>query len=139
VLEQAVGVVQLWVHITRQQEGNLNVSIGAGAVVKDSLIYAFPGDRLIFGAYSAESLTLSAISLKTGEVGRMIFTNKEWYSSNDLVGIADEAYVQSSWSAISQEDMVITFWVQDSRTNYAFSLKTGAFLWKTEPQTYVDA
>jgi outer membrane protein assembly factor BamB len=103
------------------------------------MIYAFPSDRIIFGAYSSESLTLSAISLKRGEEGRMLFTNKEWYSPNDLVGIGGEAYVQSSWSAISQEDLVITFWVKDSRTNYAFSLENGEFLWKTSPQTYADA
>ncbi|MCL1977974.1 MAG: PQQ-binding-like beta-propeller repeat protein [Candidatus Bathyarchaeota archaeon] len=118
---------------------NFNVSIGAGTVLNGSILYAFPYDRVVVGAYSSERIILSAISLKPGEEGRMIFTNKEWYSPNDLVGIAGEAYVQSQWSAISQEDLVITFWVKDSRTNYAFSLENGGFLWKTDPQIYADA
>jgi hypothetical protein len=56
-----------------------------------------------------------------------------------LESIATESYTQSQWSAISQEDMVITFWVKNSRIHYAFSLETGKYLWKTQPQTYADA
>ncbi|MCL1965864.1 MAG: PQQ-binding-like beta-propeller repeat protein [Candidatus Bathyarchaeota archaeon] len=116
---------------------DLNVSIGAGTVITGSMVYAFPEDRIIYGRATTESITLSAISLKEGEKGRVIFKNETWVSPQDLESV--DLYGQSTWSAISQEDMVITFWVKNSRINYAFSLETGKFMWKTDPQTYADA
>jgi outer membrane protein assembly factor BamB len=118
---------------------DLNVSIGAGVTLTGSIIYAFPEDRIIVGRFTAQNITLSAVSLKPGEEGRRIFTNENWHSPDSLESIATETYTQSTWSAISQEDYVITFWVKSSRVNHAFSLETGKHMWSGSPQIYADA
>jgi hypothetical protein len=116
---------------------DLNVSIGAGNVITGTMIYAFPLDRIIYGRATTEDITLSAISLKPGEEGRILFKDETWTSPQDLESV--DLYGQSTWSAISQEDYVITFWVKNSRIHYAFSIETGKYMWKGSPQTYADA
>ncbi|MDR2700689.1 MAG: PQQ-binding-like beta-propeller repeat protein [Nitrososphaerota archaeon] len=123
---------------------DLNVSIGAGTVLTGNLIYAFPMDRVVVGSTGnmpgvGQNITLSAISLKPGEAGRLLFKNVIWDAPNSFQDIQYESYRQSDWTAISQEDEVIVYWEKNTRVNYAFSLKTGGFLWKTAPQSYANS
>jgi hypothetical protein len=115
---------------------DLNVSIGAGKVLTGSIVYAFPEDRVIFGSTTGGTITLSAISLEKNSKGHVLFQNEAY----TLPDAKDDPNGTFSWSAISQEDMVITSWVKNSRYHYAFSLETGKYMWRTqEQQSYADA
>jgi len=115
---------------------DLNVSIGAGTVLTGAIVHVFPEDRIIYGSTTGGTVTLSAISLKEGEEGRVLFKNEAYV----LPDANDDPNGTFSWSAISQEDMVITTWVKNSRYHYAFSLENGKYLWRTqEQQSYADA
>ena len=114
---------------------DLNVSIGTGAIT-GSLVVAFPEDRVIYGSTTGGTITLSAISLKAGEQGRVLFRNEAY----TLPDANEDPNGTFSWSAVSKEDYVITSWVKNSRMHYAFSLETGKYMWKTqEQQSYADA
>jgi hypothetical protein len=128
--------VQGVVYNATERGYDLNVSIGTGTVLTGSLVYAFPEDRLIYGSTTGGTITLSAISLKEGEKGRVLFKNEAY----ELPDARDDPNGTFSWSAISQEDRVITAWVKNSRYHYAFSLETGKNMWRTqEQQSYADA
>jgi len=123
---------------------NLNVSIGAGKVLMGGIIYAFPEDRVVVGSTGnmpgvGQNITLSAISLKSNEKGRLLFENVLWEAPNTFQDIRYESYRQSDWTAVSQENQIIVYWEKNTRINYAFSLETGRYLWKTEPQSYADS
>jgi hypothetical protein len=128
--------VQNVVYNATERGYDLNVSIGAGTVLTGSLVFAFPEDFLVFGSTTGGTITLSAISLKEGEKGRVLFKNEAY----TLPDANDDPNGTFSWSAISQEDRVITTWVKNSRYHYAFSLVTGKYMWRTqEQQSYADA
>ena len=131
--------VQARVYDATERGYDLNVSIGTGAALTGNIIYAFPEDRIIIGRFTKDNITLSAINLKEDSKGQMIFSNINWQAPDKLESIEAETYTQSTGSAISQEDYVITFWVKNSRINYAFSLETGKYMWAGTQQTYADA
>ncbi|MCL1970481.1 MAG: PQQ-binding-like beta-propeller repeat protein [Candidatus Bathyarchaeota archaeon] len=115
---------------------DLNVSIGAGTVLTGSIVSVLPEELIVVGSTTGGTVTLSAISLKTGEKGRVLFKNEAY----KLPDADDDPNGTFSWSAISYEDRVITTWVKNSRYHYAFSLETGKYMWKTqEQQSYADA
>ena len=118
---------------------DVNVSIPANPASMGSVIYAFPGDRLIGGNVSTAGVTLWGLSLKPGQEGTVLFTNTwaapaEW---KDLT--VANSIGQAGWTAFSIEDKVATYWTKENRVNYAFSLETGKYLWETDSQDYKDA
>jgi len=104
-----------------------------------SILTVFPTDRVIVGSATTEAVTLSAISLKYGEEGRMIFSNAAWSAPPIWKDITSVSGSQSGWATFSQEEYVGIYWTKENRVNYAFSLETGQFLWEAESQIYADA
>lgn len=118
---------------------DLNISVPADPASKGSIIYAFPGDRLIGGNVSSAGVTLWGLSLEPGKEGTVLFSNMwtappEW---KDLT--VSNSIGQAGWTAFSLEDMVATYWTKENRVSYAFSISNGTFLWETTPQDYKDA
>jgi hypothetical protein len=118
---------------------DINVSIGAGITLTGSIITAFPTDRVIVGRANENDVTLSALSLKSGEEGRVLFSNVSWGAPADWKDLFTSTMLQTVWATFSQEDYVGIFWVKELRIHYAFSLETGRYLWQTAPQIYADA
>ncbi len=119
---------------------DLNVSI-SGSIPSTTILQVYPGDRLIGGNYtvgaaSGNGITLWGINLAPGSEGSVLFS-KTWAAPASWANLAGT--MQSYFTAYSQEDYVATFWAKEETTNYGFSLKTGEYLWKTEPQNYADA
>ncbi|MGD6934858.1 MAG: PQQ-binding-like beta-propeller repeat protein [Candidatus Bathyarchaeia archaeon] len=119
---------------------DLNVSI-SGSIPSTSILQVYPGDRIIGGNYtvgapSGNGITLWGIDLSAGHEGTVLFS-KTWNAPADWANLAGT--MQSYFTAYSQEDYVGVFWAKEERINYGFSLKTGDYLWKTEPQYYADA
>jgi outer membrane protein assembly factor BamB len=118
---------------------DLNVSVPANTASMGSILYAFPGDRVIGGNVSTAGVTLWGLSLQAGHEGAVLFSNTwtapaEW---KDLT--VANSIGQAGWTAWSQEDMVATYWTKENRQSYAFDLTTGKYLWVTAPQDYKDA
>jgi hypothetical protein len=114
---------------------DINVSI-SGAIA-GSIINVFPTDRVIVGEVVMDKgVTLSAFSLKSGEIGRALFKDVFWAAPSIWLDITTR---QTGWAAFSEEDMIAVYWTKENRVHYAFSLETGRFLWETAPQVYADA
>ncbi|MDR2700343.1 MAG: PQQ-binding-like beta-propeller repeat protein [Nitrososphaerota archaeon] len=114
---------------------DLNVSISTP--LTGNIMTVFPADRVIVGRANVEDVTLSAISLKSGEVGRLLFTNERWSSPSVWQDLMMGS--QTGWMTYSIDDYVAIYWAKEIRVHYAFSLENGKFLWATEPQIYADA
>ncbi|MCL1977902.1 MAG: PQQ-binding-like beta-propeller repeat protein [Candidatus Bathyarchaeota archaeon] len=104
-----------------------------------SIITAFPTDRIIVGSASDEAIILSAISLKSGDEGRMLFQDVTWPAPPIWKDITSAGASQAGWAAFSQVEYVGVYWTKENRVNYAFSLETGKFMWQADPQIYADA
>ena len=114
-----------------------NVTIPTG--LPGGTLKMFYGDRVIGGLANTTRVILWGLSLKEGEVGKLLFTNTWnapafWYEGNVTV-----SGFGGGWIAWSQQDKVGVLYVKETRENYAFSLENGQFLWKTEPEHYLNA
>jgi len=117
---------------------DLNVSLPGITSSIGSLLVAFPEDRLIYGNYSAQGVTLTGISLDPKNLGTILFDRKTWQAPEEWQGLTTSGS-QSGWTSFSKDDYVAILWTKENRVNYAFSLETGAYMWKSEPQNYADA
>jgi outer membrane protein assembly factor BamB len=113
---------------------DLNVSI---PTLTGSLTTAFPEDRVIVASVTASRVMLSSISIKPGEVGRVLFKEVTWAAPSVWQDLSIGR--QGGWAAYSQEDKVAVYWTKENRVHYGFSIETGQFLWETKPQIYADA
>ncbi len=102
---------------------------------------AYVGDRIILSAVSYDNVTLWGFDVSNdASFGQLLFNKvnaaptewKEGFITISSIG-------QAGWCAWSQPDLVGVFFSKENRVHYAYSLDTGAYLWKTEPQTYADA
>ena len=102
-------------------------------------IVVFPEDRAVFANVTVNGVTLSSVSLAASDFGRMIYANKNWSESSwqTLTTISDSSG-QSGWAAFSNDPYVGVYWMKEQRINYVFDLKTGNFLWKSEPHVAID-
>ncbi|MCL1976639.1 MAG: PQQ-binding-like beta-propeller repeat protein, partial [Candidatus Bathyarchaeota archaeon] len=116
---------------------DLNVSLPINGNLTGSILTVFPEDRVIVGRANSDNVTLSAINLKPGYEGQILFENVNWPAPSVWKDLS--AGMQSGWMTYSQEDMVAIYWAKEIRVHYAFSLETGKYLWATEPQIYADA
>jgi len=103
-----------------------------------SIVTAFPTDRIIYGNHSNAGMTLTGISLDPENAGAPIFTRRTWAGNNDWADVRVNS-MQYGWAAFSNDPYVAVFWTNLDRVNYAFSLDTGRFMWKTESQHFADA
>jgi outer membrane protein assembly factor BamB len=104
-----------------------------------SITAVFPTDRIIMSTVTTEEIVLSAISLKYGNEGRILFSDVTWRAPAIWQDITVVGASQAGWATFSQEEYVGIYWTKENRVNYAFSLETGQFLWEAEPQIYADA
>ncbi|MCL1976495.1 MAG: PQQ-binding-like beta-propeller repeat protein, partial [Candidatus Bathyarchaeota archaeon] len=119
---------------------DLNVSLPINGNLTGSILTVFPEDRVIVGRVTVDNVTLSAINLKPGYAGQILFENVNWPAPSVWQDITVVGSIgQAGWGAFSQEDYVAVYWTKENRVHYAFSLKTGEFLYKTDPQNYADA
>jgi hypothetical protein len=113
---------------------DLNVSVPA---MTGSLTTAFPEDRVIVVSVNADRVILSSISIKPGDVGRVLFKDVTWQAPAVWQDLSIGR--QGGWAAYSIEDKVAVYWTKENRVHYGFSLETGQYLWATDPQIYADA
>jgi outer membrane protein assembly factor BamB len=92
-------------------------------------------DRIVGLSYSTAGVNLWALGLKSGQEGTLLFNTTwnapaEWAAGN----------VTIAWAATSDEakNGVLILAVKESRRHYGFSVETGAYLWVTEPRSYLD-
>jgi hypothetical protein len=135
VTKDKIGMAESWgsqiqgVSYNATERGyDLNVSISTP--LTGSILTVFPLNRVIVGLITVNGVSLSAISLKSGEEGRLLFQNVFWPAPNVWQTITVTGSSQSGWAAFSQEDMVAVYWTKENRVNYAFSLETGQFYGK---------
>jgi outer membrane protein assembly factor BamB len=101
---------------------------------------AFVKDRVILSTVSYNNVQIWAFNVKPGYEGQLLYNKvnaapSEWKAGSMTIS----SIGQAGWCAWSQPDMVGVFFSKENRVHYAYSLTTGEFLWKTEPQTYADA
>ncbi|MGD6932854.1 MAG: hypothetical protein ACQCN5_01455 [Candidatus Bathyarchaeia archaeon] len=137
-MSESWGSQTLGVTYNATQRGyDINVSI-TGNLPSFNILKVFPGDRVIGGNSSAAGVTLWGISLASGSVGTVLFSNT-WTAPSTWKDITIDGMGQAGWGAFSKDEHVAIFWTKENRINYAFSLDNGQFLWQTEPQIYSDA
>jgi hypothetical protein len=118
-------------------ERGYDINVSISGTITGTVITGFPMDRVIIGSAATDRVVLSAISIKPGDEGRVLFKDVTWKPPAVWQELTFGS--QSSWSAVSQEDYVAVFWAKELRINYAFSLENGQFLWESAPQIYADA
>ena len=74
-----------------------------------------------------------AFSLKPGQEGTLLY-NTTWKAPTDWV----EGSQSINWVATDLTTNVGLLWSKELRQFHAFSLATGAYLWKTDSETYLD-
>ncbi len=118
------------------------VSYGWFGPTYDNLTIAksFVKDRVILTTVSYTDVKIWAFSVKPGSEGTLLFNKvnaapTEWAEGS----ITISSIGQAGWCAWSLPDKVGVFFSKENRVHYAYSLETGAYLWKTEVQTYADA
>lgn len=100
-------------------------------------VAAYSFDNMIFGSTSqafpgasGPTITSWAISTKIGDEGRTVFKNT-WTTDNQNGNIT-WVFCDTAW-----EDDVFIISAKETRDYYGFSLTTGQFLWKTDPEGYL--
>ncbi|PVX25914.1 MAG: hypothetical protein CW691_03120 [Candidatus Bathyarchaeum sp.] len=74
-------------------------------------------------------IALWAIDITPGNEGDLIF---------DTMWTPEPGNVTYLWSGASLDDEVFVISAKETRIHYGFNLNTGALLWETEPQPYLD-
>jgi outer membrane protein assembly factor BamB len=121
------------INATRGYDWNVSIPLGLPGSVAH---YSF--DNRVFGSTSfafpsatGPTLTSWAISTKKGSEGQLIF-NKTWTVPQEF---ANANWV---WCDISFDDGIFIISCKESLRFYGFSLDTGAYLWQTEPESYLQ-
>jgi hypothetical protein len=145
VTKDKIGMAESWgsqiqgVSYNATERGyDINVSLPINHNI-GTIIAAFPTDRIIVSTVTTDEIVLSAISLKYGKEGSILFSDVTWKAPSIWKDITVVGASQAGWAAFSQEDYVAIYWTKENRVNYAFSLENGQFLWDAEPQIYADA
>jgi hypothetical protein len=125
---------------TRGYDKNVTISLpGATSTASiGSLLMAYPEDRIIYGNYSAAGVSLTALSLDPENFGTTLFARVFSAAPDDWARLTTSG-TQSGCTSFSQEDQVAILWTKENRVNYAYSLKDGKYMWKTDSQNYADA
>jgi outer membrane protein assembly factor BamB len=91
------------------------------------------GDRVIGADISTTEVTIWGLSLEPGQEGNLLFKNT-WNAPTDWAA----GNVSIGWEIASLEDRVGVLWSKEERQFYGFSLETGEYLWKTDPEPYLN-
>jgi hypothetical protein len=92
------------------------------------------GDKIVGGDVSTTQVVSWALSLKQGQEGSTVYAPKTWNAPADWAA----GNVTVSWAGGSLTEKVFLVWDKETREWYGFSTETGNYLWKTEPQWYLD-
>jgi outer membrane protein assembly factor BamB len=92
------------------------------------------GDKVVGGAVTTTNVVSWALSLEDGSEGRRVYNTKTWNAPSEWAS----GNLTVSWAGSSIEDNVFVVWVKETREHYGFSTETGEYLWKTDPQFYLD-
>jgi len=92
------------------------------------------GDKIVGGDVSTTQVVSWALSLKQGQEGSTVYAPKTWNAPADWAA----GNVTVSWAGGSLTEKVFLVWDKETREYYGFSTETGNYLWKTEPQWYLD-
>jgi outer membrane protein assembly factor BamB len=110
-----------------------NVTIPTG--LPGSVQLALFDDKVVGGSVSVTEVTSWGLNLNAsrGNIGAELFRESwdapaEWVAEN----------VTASWAGASIEEGVFVVWIKEHTQYYGFSTNTGKYLWKTEPQYYLD-
>jgi hypothetical protein len=74
-------------------------------------------------------VALWSISLEPGKQGTLLY-NTSWTPPQTDLFIA--------WGDAGLSEGVFTLWAKETRQSFGFNLDTGAYLWDTESQPYLD-
>jgi hypothetical protein len=112
---------------------NVSIPLGLpGAVCQYSFNDSILGSTSsAFPGATGPTLTSWAISTKTATAGHLIF-NTSWTCPSDF---ADATWV---WSDVSFTDRVFIISCKESLEFYGFNLDTGAYMWTTLPEPYLQ-
>jgi hypothetical protein len=109
-----------------------NITIPSG-LQGSAYLYAL-GDRIVGSSTTVDHIITWAISLKSGEEGRLLFNTTwnapaAWSAGNQTI----------SRAAGSIDDGLIAVWSKETQQWWGFSTETGEYIWgPTEPQDYLD-
>ena len=74
-------------------------------------------------------IPLWSISLKPGEQGRLLY-NTTWTPPQTDLFIG--------WGDAGLNEGIFTLWAKETTQSFAFNINTGAYMWETESQPYLD-
>ncbi len=106
-----------------------------------SILKIFPNNRMIGGVVNATMVNLWGLNLNEskGAIGTLLFNNTWAAPSQWLEGNITVSGFSGGWAAWGEQDNVAVLFAKESRVHYGFSLETGAFLWETAPENYLNA
>ena len=113
--------------VTRANAWNVTVPKGLLGSVRTVAL----GDRVVGSNLNSTDVNIWAFSLKKGQEGQSLFNNN-WKAP------ADWANQTLSWVTTDLDNNIGLVWSKEETSHYAFSLENGAFLWKTEPEHYLN-
>ncbi|MEM0488846.1 MAG: PQQ-binding-like beta-propeller repeat protein [Candidatus Bathyarchaeia archaeon] len=98
--------------------------------------YAAYDDRVVGISWNYSKVIVWGLSLKRGEEGRLLFRTvwtppADWGDANMVIHYAGQT---NEW-----KDGVIALFAKEERRFYGFSTEDGRFLWRTEPEHYLNA
>jgi hypothetical protein len=116
-----------------------NVSIPAGLTAGTSFftpILKILPDRVMSVDFNQTRVRVWAVSTLPSNRGALLF-DKTWAAPSEwLAGSNTIHYVGATDEA---KDGVIAVWNKELTTHYGFSTETGAFLWQTDSENWLDA
>jgi outer membrane protein assembly factor BamB len=110
-----------------------NVTIPKGLL---GSVISVQDDRIVGGTYSTTRVNLWALSLISGQEGKLLY-NTTWTPPADWAA----GNVTIAWQATSNEGQngVLILGIKETLQDYGFSTGTGQYLWVTEPRkNYLD-
>jgi outer membrane protein assembly factor BamB len=109
---------------------NVTIPTGLPGSVQDAEF----GDKVVGGTVNTTQVTSWALNLEEGNEGKRVYSPETWNAPSSW----DSGDVTVSWAGTSLPSDVFVVWVKETREYYGFSTLTGEYLWKTDPQYYLD-
>ncbi|MEM0314315.1 MAG: PQQ-binding-like beta-propeller repeat protein, partial [Candidatus Bathyarchaeia archaeon] len=107
-----------------------------GAFVFGLTPYAAYEDRVVGISWNYSAVIVWGLSLKRGEEGRLLFRNvwtppADWGNAGMVIHYGGQT---NEW-----KEGVVALFAKEERRFYGFSTEDGRFLWRTEPEHYLNA
>ncbi len=116
-----------------------NVSIPAGLTAGQSfftpILKVFP-DRVMSVSFNQTHVRVWAVSTLASSRGSLLF-DKTWTAPSEWLEGSNTLHYVGATDQV--KDGVIAMWNKELTKHYGFSTETGAFLWETESEDWLDA